>query len=406
MFTNPLLTPVCAEAPAGLNEGELKIYQGYIDFFEEVYKTMQDNYYQAVRREDFDRFIENFNLKIYSQVENKEEKSNYVQWRSSAYLIDYLKDAEDTFSAFFPPKPAEEFTHKVLGERIDLGLEGRKVPEGFLLTKIEPRSDAYQKGMREEDIILKIDRHKAAKLNEEKIKELLTPEKGSKVKLTYLCFTDKKEKVVEVVSQEYYKQAVFMVPTQIPDVYCLEIKSFNRKTSEDMFRYLTLIKEQGQGASLIIDLRGNPGGPPLAAREISGFFLDPNGDFAYFQKRDRPKSLLTVPDLPEKFHFTGPVAILVNKDSGSASELFAGVLQRQKRAVLFGVNTAGKVLLKSMYNFDDGSMLALVTARGYFPDGTVFDYQGLVPDYFINDDTVDLIQVAGQYLASQKTTIP
>src|SRR6185503_7059480 len=221
----------------------------------------------------------------------------------------------------------------------------------------------------------------------------------TKVRLKYIDHNTGKKNAIVVLSFEYFKQTVFMVPVDIPGVFCLQIKSFNRKTSEDMFRFLSLIEKQGK-SGLIIDLRSNPGGPPLAAQEISSFFLPGGQEFAFFQKKGQDKALMKVPDIGEKYHYKGPIAILVNKESGSASELFSGILQKRKRAILVGTNTAGRVMLKSMFDYDDGSMLLLVTARGHFWDGSVFDFGGLIPDVAIEDkdSKVDLVHFAANYL--------
>ena len=170
-----------------------------------------------------------------------------------------------------------------------------------------------------------------------------------------------------------------------------------------MFRFLSEI-EQKENSALILDLRGNPGGPPLAAREISAFFLQGGEELAYFQKKGHPKAMLSVPEIPSQFQYQGKVAILVDEKSGSASELFSGILQRRKRAVLFGTNTAGKVFLKSMFNFDDDSMLLLITSRGYYYDGATFDFKGVVPDYMVDDKDVDLIHYVANFLTSKDKT--
>jgi len=379
-------------APSG------QVYQDYLKFFEEVYQTMDANYYQPVTREAFNRFIDRFNLKIYRELSNQKATINFIKWRSAAYLVDFLKDPEDNFSAFMPPKAAEKFEQKVLGHKIDLGIEGEMTDEGFEVSMVEPRSDAGLKGLVVKDVILKIDRDSVFKMTKEEVQKRLTAEINTKVLLHYFASADKTLKDIEVVSQDYFKQTVFLVPTHYPSIYCLQIKSFNQKTSEDMFRFLSYVQKQGE-TSLILDLRGNPGGPPLAAREISGFFLPPREEFAYFQKRGKPKSLLDVPPIPEQYHYQGDIVILVDEGSGSASELFSGILQNRKRAVLMGTNTAGKVLLKSMYYFSDNSMVALVTARGYYPDGTVFSYQGLDPDFSVEKPEGDiLIRKAAEYL--------
>ena len=132
-------------------------YQEYLHFFEEVYDMMDENYYMPVTRETLDRFIAKFKRGIYPQLQSAGKTSNYIKWRTAAYLVDHLKTSEDTFSAFFPPQFAEEYEKDVLGKKIDLGIEGEIIEEGFIITRLEPRSDAYIQGLRIDDIILKID---------------------------------------------------------------------------------------------------------------------------------------------------------------------------------------------------------------------------------------------------------
>lgn len=374
-------------------------YQGYIDFFEEVYKTFDENYYQAVNRESFDKFIEKFNSKIYSQLKSEKKSNDYIRWRSASFLVKHLKAEEDIFSEFYPPEPAKEYQASALGVRRDLGIEGKPADGGYKVIKIEPRSDAYQKGLRLDDMITKIDQRILKNLTEDKIKELLSPLADSTVKLSYVSADQTAEKEIEVVSKEFFQQMIFIKNTHVPHIYCLELKHFNQKTSEDMFRFLQYFKSVGEIKGLILDLRGNPGGPPLAAREIASFFLPPGEEFAYFQKKGQPKSMLDVPTIPQEYHYDGPMVILVDEKSGSSSELFAGVLQKRKRAVLMGQNSAGQVMLKSMFHFDDGSMVLLITARGHHPDGSTFSFKGVSPERYVRpEENLDFVEYATKYL--------
>jgi C-terminal processing protease CtpA/Prc len=101
----------------------------------------------------------------------------------------------------------------------------------------------------------------------------------------------------------------------------------------------------------------------------------------------------------KELKYDGPIVILINKGSGSATELFSGVMQKQRRAVLMGQNSAGQVMLKSMFHFDDESMVLLITARGHYPDGSVFSFGGLNPDRFVQNDEEDkIINYATEYL--------
>jgi carboxyl-terminal processing protease len=133
---------------------------------------------------------------------------------------------------------------------------------------------------------------------------------------------------------------------------------------------------------LVIDLRGNGGGPPLAAREIVSYILPPGTDMIYFQRKNRPKALLKT--FPTRFTYKGEITILIDKGTGSSSELFSWTLKGYDRAVLMGFeNSAGKTFLKSMFNLKDESMLFLVTSLAYLYNGTTFDPNGLTPDFIL-----------------------
>ena len=373
-------------------------YQQYVAFFEKVYKVFEGHYWVAPNRQTYNEFLEKFRTKIYPQLKGENKSDDYVRWRSAWYLVDELKAKEDKFSQFYPPKPAEKFQQEALGQRIDLGIEGKKTARGFLVTRIEPRSDAYDQGVREEDTILRLDGKPLTSIPQEEIEKALSPLVNTKVSMVFLAHESNRERTISVVSKEYFKQTVFLHPVEVPGIFCLEIQKFNRATGDDLFKFLQLIGQYGpQG--LVLDLRGNPGGPPLAAREIASFFLKAGEEFAYFQKRGIPKDSLDVPAIPWEYKFNGPIVILVDEESGSASELFAGVMQFRGRAEVMGTNTAGQVLLKSMFPLDDGSMVALVTAPGYYPDGTRFSFNGVTPDRVITGAPKDgLINFAAAYL--------
>ena len=375
-------------------------HEAYLHCLERVYETMNENYYKPVSRETFKRFVKKFDKGIYEKLDDKTQKNNFVCWRSAAYLVDQLKDQEDTFSAFYPPKAAKEYEMTALDKRVDLGIEGELTPAGYLVNHVEFRSDAYVKGLREEDVIFAIDNKSILDLTLKEIQSLLSPLADSKVKLRYLERETKIKKEIETVSREFFQDSVFLKPVDVPGIFCLQIRHFNRMTGDDLKRVLFSIQSESL-LGLIIDLRDNPGGPPLAAREISAFFLPAGEYLAYFEKKGQPISYFLVPKISKKYRYDGPLAILVNKGSGSSSELFSGILQKLGRAELIGAPTAGKVLLKSMFPYEDDSMLLLVTARGHLYDGSVFPFTGLVPDIEADEHKTDIVSYAANYLKAK-----
>ena len=416
-----LFLSMASFAEAKKSQSVAKDYQEYLNFFEKVYKTFEEHYFLEPNRQVYNDFLEKFRTKIYAQLKaenqtianangpdgrsHRGKSDDYVRWHAAWYLVDALKSKDDKFSQFYPPgKPAQEFQHEALGQRVDLGIEGKKVDAGFLITRIEPRSDAYDQGLREEDILLSVDGKDLKTLPEDQIKLLINPMVGPKVSevrvsINYFSYELKKQLTITPVTKEYFRQTVFLRQTAVEGIFCLEVPKFNRTTGDDMFRFLQVIRPYNP-RGLVMDLRGNPGGPPLAAREISSFFLKNGEDFAYFQKRGEPKDNLDVPKIPEQYWFKGPIAILVDADSGSATELFTGVMQFRGRATVMGVNTAGQVLLKSTFTLEDGSVLGLVVAPGYLPDGTRFSFNGVTPDQIITGAPKEgLINLAATFLA-------
>lgn len=381
-------------------------YQEYLKYFDQVYKTFEDNYYLPPDRKVYEDFLAKFKAKIYDQLKSEGKSDDYVKWRSAWSLVDVLKSKEDRFSQLYPPKPAEKFKQEALGQSVDLGIIGQKNDAGYLITRMEPRSDAYEKGLRDGDVLIAVDGADIKPLSAQEIEKRLTPLIDTKVALSYLPSGTGQPKTIEVVSKEYFKQLVFLKPVDVPGVFALEIQHFNRATAEDLFRYLQFIQQQ-RPKGLVLDLRGNPGGPPLAAREIASMFLEGGKELVYFQKRGQDKAELDIPSIPEAYKFNAPIVVLVDEQSGSCSELFAGIMQYYKRAVVLGVNTAGQMLLKSMFTMDDGSMVALVVSRGYYPDGTPFSFDGVVPDQIIKDAPKDgLINFAAAYLAMKAQAQP
>lgn len=381
-------------------------YQQAVDYFVEVFKTMQEHYYQPVDPEEFKKFIYLFYTQNFSQLKREGKSDLYIKWRSAAYLVEALRARDDIFSMLFPPKDAAQYETEALGKRIDLGIDGELTARGFEVSWVEPRSDAHKQGLRPRDVIYQINSKKITSLIREEIDALFVREEGETVTLRYVEGLTRRKKKIMVASKEYFRKLAFMVPTGLEKegIFCIGIQRFNRATGEDVTEYIRQIQEYSGETGLIIDLRGNPGGPPLAAREISGFFLEPGDDFAYFQRRGYPRSMLDIPQLPADDRYRGDMVILIDEESGSASELFSGILQRRGRAQLMGTSSAGQVFLKSMYHLSDGSMVLLVTARGHHPDGTVFSFDGLTPDIPADQDQDgdELIRYAARYLLEKR----
>lgn len=160
----------------------------------------------------------------------------------------------------------------------------------------------------------------------------------------------------------------------------IRITSFQAKTTEALLEGLETLKKENKGKlrGLVLDLRNNPGGVLNAAVGVSDAFLD-SGKIVYTEGR--------VPDA--KMEYTAqkgdvienaPIVVLVNQGSASASEIVAGALQDQKRALIAGQKTFGKGSVQTVLPLDEKTAVKLTTARYFTPSGRSIQAEGIVPD--------------------------
>jgi len=367
----------------------------YHSFLKEVFDKMDAEYYEPVSAETYQKFVSEFDKGVLSRLKDKQNTVKEIKYLGAGLLTQKLKDPNDSFSGFLPPKEAEEFKSSALGYELGIGVTGKMTKEGYLLQKVELRSDSYQKGIRPGDILLRINGTDVRTLDEEALKKALYPALGTVLDLDVIVPMAKKVQKFQVKVIEFFKETLSSVPTGIPGLYYIKINQFNEKTGEDFPKVVNYFIKQGM-QKLIIDLRQNGGGPPLAARDIAGIFFKPNTELFYFQRKNRPKIGLST--LPEPVYFHGQIAILIDRGTGSASELFAGTLRKYNRCILIGTeNSAGKTFLKSMYSFEDKSMLYLITSLAHLYDGEIYDPAGLKPDY-IAPENADLFKFVAECL--------
>ena len=188
---------------------------------------------------------------------------------------------------------------------------------------------------------------------------------------------------IPLTFQPYFKETLRTKDTGIPGLFYVKIDQFNKTTGHDFQRLLGYFI-RNKANKLVIDLRGNGGGPPLAARHIASYLLPPATELFYFKRKNRKKIMLHT--FPSPIQFTGRLALLIDNKTGSASELFAGTMQSLQRAFVAGSPSAGKTFLKSLYTFSDGSLLMLVTSPAYMYNGTRYNTSGIQPNYTLNED--------------------
>ncbi len=160
----------------------------------------------------------------------------------------------------------------------------------------------------------------------------------------------------------------------------VRISSFQSGTGDALKEALAALKKENGGnlKGLVLDLRNNPGGVLNAAVEVSDAFLK-SGLIVYTEGRIE-NSEMRFNAAPDDLIDGAPIVVLINAGSASASEIVAGALQDQKRAVIMGEKSFGKGSVQTILPTSNGAAVKLTTARYFTPSGRSIQAEGIEPD--------------------------
>lgn len=337
-------------------------------------------------------------------------EANYVEPVDDAKLkegaINGMLSTLDPYTVWFPPSQDEAFRQAFEGQLSGIGVNLRELAPGkFEIASPIDGSPAAAAGIQAGDRILKVDGKDVSGLEFEKLSPLIKGPDGTRVTLTLERAGKTLDVVVTRASVQlptvtgYERNAdqswnYFPIPGE--RIAYVRVSQFTGETADAFAATLRKIlaskTEGGQTTDLkglIVDLRENGGGLVNAATSMADLFL-PNGT-PILTTRDRTGSAqLTVARGAEKLP-NFPLVLLVNGDSASASEIFAGALSDNRRATLVGTRTFGKGSVQEIHDLPNHGGTLKVTIAHYFlpsgrmihrkPDSTVWgvDPQILVP---------------------------
>ncbi|MEW5733890.1 MAG: S41 family peptidase [Thermodesulfobacteriota bacterium] len=320
-------------------------------------------------------------LRLFSDVIEIVEKS-YVDPVDSEKLIEGalngMIQSLDPHSAFLPPDAFKELQIDTSGEFGGLGIYVSM--KDNVLTVIAPieGTPADLAGIQPGDRILKVgdESTKDMKLWEA-VKKMRGP-KGSKITLTIWREGMEEPKEYTLTRDIIPIQSVWYKQLK-PGYGYLRIANFQESTVQEVKAALEEMESQNKPVKgLILDLRNNPGGLLSQAVEISDLFLD-SGEIVSIKGRQKQHTRsYKAHKGPGEHNY--PIAVLVNGGTASASEIVAGALQDQKRAVILGATTFGKGSVQTVEQLRDGYGLKLTIARYYTPSGRSIQAEGIVPD--------------------------
>ncbi len=339
-------------------------------------KAVIDEAWQIVNREYVDG---SFNQQDWQAVRQDLLNQEYTS-RDAAYtaLRDALEQLEDPYTRFMDPKQYERLTNQTAGELSGVGMQ-LKLDEGSqTITVVSPikNSPALKAGIQSGDQIIAIDGRPTDGMSVEKAAEKIRGAVGTEITLrirrqstddfdvTLTRARIELEAVVYRLNQEGNRKVGY-----------IRLREFNSHAAEQMQEAIEDLQQQ-QADGFVLDLRGNPGGLLRSSIEIARMWMDSGAIVSTIDRDgDRQEVRANNTALTEL-----PMVILVDENSASASEIVAGAMKDNKRAVIMGTRTFGKALVQSVFSLSDGSGIAVTIAHYYTPNGTDISSKGVMPD--------------------------
>ena len=307
----------------------------------------------------------------------------------------------DPHSIFLDPEDQSDLSESTMGRFGGLGIVIGT--EGSFIEIISPIDDtpAYRAGLQAGDIILKIDDQNVNQINLEEGVKLMRGAPGTKVKLT-IGRPDIAPFVVEITREiiTIVSAKGLLLDEGIGYIRISQFQNPTAKLVKDMISELVTDNNKKLD-SLILDLRNNPGGLLNSSIDVANLFIDREGIVVYTEGRT-PNSKVTFPTKQGDILNGAPIVVLMNKGSASASEIVAGALQDHKRAIIMGQESFGKGSVQSMLSLEDGFGLKLTTARYYTPSGRSIQAKGIVPDVYLEDNTLSSFEDAINLSSQEK----
>ena len=273
----------------------------------------------------------------------------------------------DPYTEFIPESGMSDFEVLATGKYGGVGSLIRQKEDYVRVAEPYEHSPADRAGLKIGDLILAIDGESAAGYTTEQVSNKLKGEPGSKVKVQ-VRHLDGTEETVTIRRERIAIPSIPYAGWAAEGIGYLRHTDFTEGCAEDMQAAIDRLRSEGELRGLILDYRSNGGGVMQEAVKILGMFVPKGTDVLTLKGRSEADvtryATTTEPMLPDV-----PLAVLINGNSASSTEIVAGSLQDLDRAVLIGQRSYGKGLVQSTKTLGYNTMLKLTTQKYHIPSG-------------------------------------
>ena len=342
------------------------------------------NISSKVYSQNIDKLYEKIDL--FSEVLEKIQ-NQYVEEIDQAEAMDFaingLLQSLDPYSSYMDQKTFEESQTETSGEFGGLGIEVSM--EAGVVKVITPidNTPAARAGVKAGDYIVKINNEQVRGKTLMEAVNLMRGPVGTDIEITVRRKNLSKAKVFKITREIIEIKSVV---SKLVDnkVGYLRLRAFNENSSNQLKKEISKIEKNNKLVGYILDLRNNPGGLLSQAVRISDFFLD-NGEIVSTRGRKSKENRKFFANKGDKIKGK-PLIVLINNGSASASEIVAGALQDQKRAILLGETTFGKGSVQSIIPLKNRGAIRLTVSKYYLPSGKSISEVGVVPDIKVEEE--------------------
>jgi len=350
-------------------------------------------------------------LKRYNKMFDKFAKESATD--KLAIYINAITNVYDPHSGYFPPEDKEDFDNSMSGHFEGIGAslstkEGNTVVEEIIAGSASARQGELQAG----DVIIKVaqgadEAVDVVEMDRDDVVKLIRGKKGSEVRLT-VKRKDGSTKIIPivrdiVVMRETFAKSVIVNDKKskkhaigyikLPRFYADFANRNGRRCAEDVAREVEKLKAEGIGG-IVLDLRFNGGGSLSDVVDMAGLFIERG---PVVQVKSRADHVDVLADRDSRVLYDGPLVIMMNEFSASASEIMAAAIQDYRRGVIIGSNSFGKGTVQRFFELDqqmpirpatpqDGlGALKLTIQKFYRINGTTTQLKGVVPDIALAD---------------------
>ena len=288
----------------------------------------------------------------------------------------YISGLDDPYSVYYDEEETKSFYETTEGEYDGIGaVLSQNMDTGIItLVQIYDDSPAMKAGLQDEDILYKVDKEEVTGEDLTEVVSHIKGEKGTTVDITVLRGEENEEVTVTVTRDTIQAQTVEYRMLE-DNLGYIAVSEFDSVTYDQYQQALEDLQNQGM-QGLIVDLRNNPGGNLSTVCDMLDLML-PEGLIVYTEDKDGNRQEMTSDD---EHQFNLPMTVLMNGNSASASEIYAGAIQDYGLGKIVGTQSYGKGVVQQIFDLKDGTCVKLTIAEYFTPNGRNINGEGITPD--------------------------